>query len=228
MKHVARLVTLIALPFLVMSCAEDTGSPVDPPNKNTATSESGGVTAEEAAKTALSVGDQMPAFELPDSRNRMITSAHLLKDKNLVVVFYRGGWCPYCNTYLKKFQDKLPEIEAAGGELVAISAENPDDSLSTEEKNRLKFHVLSDKRLAYSRKFGLVFELAAETNRRYKENGIDLIVDNDMDRPELPISATYVINRSGKIVFAFVEPDYKQRAEPETVIARLKELKPVA
>ena len=92
----------------------------------------------------------------------------------------------------------------------------------------MKFHVLSDKTLAYSRKFGLVYELAAETNRRYKENGIDLVVDNDMDRPELPISATYVVNKSGKIVYAFIEPDYKQRAEPGTVIARLKELKPGA
>jgi len=171
----------------------------------------------------------MPGFELPDARNNIVRSRELLKESNLVVVFYRGGWCPFCNMYLKKLQDNLPAIESAGGKLVAISAENPDDSLSTEEKNKLKFHVLSDKSLEYARKFNLVYQLPDETDEKYKKKGINLVVDNDMVKPELPISATYIVNQEGKIVYDFVDPDYKKRLEPEKVIEELRKIsKPAA
>ena len=214
---------LFVLVFLAAACAnvakkeaqdvKEAGVPAGTPESF--------VTAEQAAKTALKDGDAMPAFDLPDAAGKRVSSETLLRDSNLVVVFYRGGWCPFCNIYLKKLQDRLPEIENAGGTLVAISAENPDDSLSTLEKNNLKFAVLSDRNLEYARKFNLVYQLEAETDKRYKNKGIDLVVDNDMMKPELPISATYIVNRDGKIVYSFVDPDYKKRLEPETVIDEL-------
>lgn len=186
------------------------------------------VSAEQAAQNALKTGDKMPLFELPDSKKNVVKSSELLKDSNLVVVFYRGGWCPFCNIYLKKLQDRLADIKAAGGELVAISAENPDDSLSTVEKDNLKFYVLSDAKLAFARKVGLVYQLPDKTDAKYKEMGIDLVGNNDMDKPELPVSATYAVNQNGEIVYAFVEPDYKQRAEPDIVIAELQKIKKAA
>lgn len=219
------ILVILATVLFAVGCAEvprqaESEPPVDKP----VGVETQAVTAEQAAQTALKAGDQMPAFELPDSKGKKVSSAELLKSSNLVVVFYRGGWCPFCNTYLKALQENIDEIEANGAKLVAISAENPDDSLSTEQKNNLKFYVLSDKGLEYARMFKLVYQLPAETNEKYKENGIDLVVDNDMDKPELPISATYIVNREGKIVYDFVDPDYKKRLEPEKVIAELKKL----
>lgn len=227
MISIRAIFVIVFLSVIGMSCAGEAEIPTGPDNPPADVEEPGseGLTAEQAAKTALKVGDKMPGFELPDSRNSIVKSEELLKKGNLVVVFYRGGWCPFCNTYLKELQDELDAIESAGGTLVAISAENPDDSLSTEEKNSLRFHVLSDKDLSYARKFRLVYELAAETNKKYKENGIDLVVDNDMNKPELPISATYVVDQKGDIVFAFVEPDYKKRAGPEVIIEELNKLK---
>lgn len=183
------------------------------------------VTVEDAAKSALKKGSKMPNFSLPDSSNNIVKSTELLDKSNLVVVFYRGGWCPFCNLYLKKLQNNLDEIKAAGGELVAISAENPDDSLTTEQKNSLKFYVLSDKNLDYAREMGLVYQLPEETNTKYKGSGIDIVGNTGMEKPELPISATYIVNQKGEIVYSFVEPDYKKRAEPETVIAELKKIK---
>jgi peroxiredoxin len=183
------------------------------------------VSVEDAVKNALKNGDTMPAFSLPDSKNKTVTSEALLKESNLVVVFYRGGWCPFCNTYLKKLQDQNDKIEAAGGKLVAISAENPDDSLTTEQKHNLTFHVLSDKNLDFARRFGLVYELPATTDEKYQEMGIDLVSSNDMEKPELPISATYIVNKESKIVYSFVNPDYKKRLEPETIISELEKLK---
>lgn len=183
------------------------------------------VTPEEAAKNALNVGAKMPSFTLPDDKNQQVSSNDLLKQGNLVVVFYRGAWCPYCNTYLRKLQKNLSEIEANGGKLVAISVENPDTSLAVAQKNEVKFTVLSDKHLDLARQFGIVYQLAPDVNEKYKGYGIDLVKQNETETPDLPLSATYIVNQKGEIIYAFLEPDYKQRAEPAVIIEHLAKIK---
>ncbi|MEP6848401.1 MAG: peroxiredoxin-like family protein, partial [Acidobacteriota bacterium] len=102
------------------------------------------VSPEEAVKTALTVGATMPSFTLKDATGNDVRSDVLLKESNLVVVFYRGSWCPFCNTYLHTLQGRLADINAAGGKLVAISVENPDASMAVAKKNELQYTVLSD------------------------------------------------------------------------------------
>lgn len=182
------------------------------------------VSADAAAASALSQGDEIPAFSLTDANGKMVSSSDLLKSGPVVLVFYRGAWCPYCNLYLRSLQKSLPDIENAGGKLVAISVEEPDTSLSVVQKNELAYTVLSDPKLSTARKFGLVFELPAETNEQYKGFGIDLVKQNKMPKPELPISATYVVGKDGTIVFAHVDADYKKRAEPAAVIEALRSI----
>lgn len=184
------------------------------------------VSAEDAAKTALNAGAKIPAFELKDATGKLVRSDDLLKDGNLVLVFYRGAWCPYCNAYLRKLQKNLPLIKAAGGKLVAVSVENPDNSVNIIKKNELEFTVLSDPGLAVARKFGIVYELPKETSEKYKSKGFDLAKYNGLDKAELPLSATYVVNRQGEIVYAFLEPDYTKRAEPKEIIETLSKIKP--
>ena len=183
------------------------------------------VTAEEAAKTALKAGGKMPAFTLNDAANKTVSSADLLKQGNLVLVFYRGAWCPYCNLYLKKLQKSLGDIEANGGKLVAISVENPDKSLGVAQKNELEFTVLSDPNLDTARKFGIVYQLDSDTNEKYKSYGLDLVKMNGTAKPELPLSSTYIVNTGGEIVYAFHDPDYKNRAEPSVIIETLTKMK---
>ncbi|MEZ5425198.1 MAG: peroxiredoxin-like family protein [Pyrinomonadaceae bacterium] len=183
------------------------------------------VTAEEASKMALNVGAKMPSFNLSDPNGNFVSSEDLLKQGNLVVVFYRGAWCPFCNAYLHKLQMNLKEIEASGGKLVAISVENPDTSMSVAEKNKLEFTVLSDKHLDLARKFGIVYQLSPETNEKYKGYGIDLVKQNGTETPDLPLSATYIVKQNGEIAYAYLEPDYKQRLEPEIIIETLGKLK---
>lgn len=223
MKKLVLLVS-VSIAVFVSGCGFSETATNSRDSGQTVEADSNPVSVEEAAKTALKSGDTMPPFELPNANGQVIRSDQLLKEKNLVLVFYRGGWCPYCNTYLKKLQDNLSEIDSSGGALVAISAENPDDSLTTAQKHELRFHVLSDRQLSYARKFRLVYQIPEKTDQRYKGKGIDLVVDNEMDKPELPISATYIVNQKGKIVYDFVEPDYKKRATPEEVIGQLKKL----
>jgi peroxiredoxin len=111
------------------------------------------------SKTALNVGDKMPTFELPDAHGKTVSSVDLLADGALVIVFYRGAWCPYCNLYLHSLQEYLPEFESLGASLVAISGEPPDRSLEVEQKDSLTYPVLSDTALLASRKFGVVYEV---------------------------------------------------------------------
>ena len=183
------------------------------------------VSAEDAAKIALNVGAKMPAFTLNDSLGKSVSSKDLLKQGNLVVVFYRGAWCPFCNKYLHQLQQNLASIKASGGNLVAISVENPDRSMAIAKKNELQFTVLSDPNLTVARSFGIVYQLSDATNEMYKTHGLDLATYNSTEKAELPISATYIVNKKGKIVYAYIEPDYKKRAEPAVIIETLAKLK---
>ncbi len=183
------------------------------------------VSPQDAAKTALNVGGKMPEFTLSDATGKSVSSNDLLKQGNLVIVFYRGAWCPYCNKYLHKLQENLSEIKANGGNLVAISVENPDTSMTVSKKNELSFSVLSDPKFSVARKFGIVYELPKETNEKYKGYGIDLMKNNGTEKPELPLSTTYVVDSKGNIVYAWLEPDYSKRAEPADILKILAEQK---
>lgn len=180
---------------------------------------------ESAAKTALKAGGKMPAFELKDALGKTVKSEELLKQGNVVLVFYRGSWCPFCNVYLRKLQQNLSQIKSNKGVLVAVSVENPDNSLTVAKKNELEFTVLSDANLDVARQFGIVYQLAKATDELYKSHGLDIAKHNAMNTPELPLSATYIINQKGEIIYAFLEPDYKKRAEPQVIIETLSKIK---
>jgi len=140
----------------------------------------------------------------------------------VIVTFYRGGWCPYCNLELKAYQQILPEIAAAGASLVAISPEKPDDTLSTAEKNALSFEVLSDVGQKVGRAFGLVYEFTDELKSAYQGFGLDIPARNGAPGEwALPVSATYVIDRDGLIIYAYTGVDYRDRADPRDVLKAL-------
>ncbi|MBE9066245.1 AhpC/TSA family protein [Leptolyngbya cf. ectocarpi LEGE 11479] len=176
------------------------------------------------ADQALPVGAIAPDFELPDATGNVVKLSTLLKQGPVVINFYRGEWCPYCNLELRAFQNLLPEFKQAGASLVAISPELPDHSLSVTEKHSLEFAVLSDVGNTVSRQYGLVFTLDASLQPIYQGFGIDIPTSNGDDSYELPMPATYVIDQSGRIRYGFAEADYTQRAEPQDVLSVVKEL----
>jgi len=174
------------------------------------------------AGRALKAGDRIPDFDLPDATGKVVRSADLLAAGPLVISFYRGSWCPYCSLELKTLQQNLSEFRARGATLVAISPQTPDESLTTKEKNELAFPVLSDAGSKVARKFGLVFTLDETLKPIFKAFGIDLLAHNGVDTWELPIPATYVVAKSGKIVSACVDVDYRNRAEPAEILKWLE------
>ena len=175
------------------------------------------------AEQSANQGSAAPDFSLPNAHGEPVASEALWGDGPAVVSFYRGGWCPYCNVELKALQDRLPEIEALGARLVAITPETPDNALSTQEKNEIAFDVLSDDGNRVASAFGLTFRLPDAVNDIYKGFGIDLEASNGEASQTLPVPATFVIDKGGKVLRAFVDADYTQRLEPDEVIAALKE-----
>lgn len=174
---------------------------------------------------ALRSGQTAPDFTLPDAQGRPVTLSGLLRGGPVVITFYRGGWCPYCNIQLRAYQRVLPDIVALGGRLVAISPQSPDASLGTAEKNALEFDVLSDAGNAVARSFGLVFALPEELRDAMRSVGKLLPDINGDDSWELPVPATFVIAPDGQVVLGHVEVDYRLRLEPDAILAALRALR---
>jgi peroxiredoxin len=141
----------------------------------------------------------------------------------VILTWYRGGWCPYCNITLHYLQEYLPQFQAAGANLLALTPELPDSSLNTSEKHSLKFAVLSDLHNGVAKEYGIVFTLIEEVATAY-QNGFGLHEYNGDESNELPLSATYIIDQDGIVRWAFLDKDYRNRAEPADILVALKGL----
>ena len=175
---------------------------------------------------ALKIGDRVPDFTLPDPFGHDVSFKTLLAKGPVVVSFYRGEWCPYCNLELRAFQQALPQMQELGASLVAISPEKPEGGAAAIEKNALTFTVLSDFENKVARQFGIVFQVGEklqDLSKNLFKN--DLALRNGEGSYQLPVPATFVVDAEGIVRFAHVEVDYMTgRAEPEEVVAVLKGL----
>ena len=220
----------LALPLaalLAAGCAEPDAPAAAPPAPEPAAEATvipAAETAEVAANRALSEGDRAPDFALPAASGETVRLSRLLTEGPVVLTFYRGAWCPYCNTQLRDYQENLDRFRAAGASLVAVSPQTPDSSAATEGENALAFPVLSDVGNRVSQEYGLVFRVDDATRERYAAVGVDLARYNGTDGWELPVPATYVIGVDGVVEAAFVEADYSLRASVRDVLRALAAL----
>ena len=174
---------------------------------------------ESISKDALKVGALAKQFALPNALGNLIKLDKLLEQNDYIVLnFYRGVWCPYCNMELKALQDMNDEFKKFGAKIVAISPQTPDASLSTQENNELTFEVLSDEHNKIAKEYGLVFSLAQELRPIYSKFGIDIPTSNADDSFELPMPATYLIKKNGEILYSFIDEDYTKRCEPQIIL----------
>jgi peroxiredoxin len=172
---------------------------------------------------AVNVGDRAPDFTLPDATGEQVSLSTLLEKGPVVLVWYRGGWCPYCNMHLRAMQEALDAFGDHGATMVAVSPELPGRSLRTVGKNELAFPVLTDAGNRVAREYGLVFTLTDAVAERYRES-FDMTAWYGNDANELPLAATYVIDRGGVVRYAFLDADYRNRAEPGDVLDALETL----
>lgn len=180
------------------------------------------------ALIALQKGEQAPDFELPNAIGQPVVLSQVLAAGPAVVTFYRGQWCPYCSRYLNALEGAVSNIRALGAQLLAISPQTPDNSLSTREKLALSYEVLSDVGNIVARRYGIVYSLPEAMRGAYRDLGIDLPKYNGTDRFDLPVPATWVVAPDGGIVYAFVDVDHTRRPEPAGILAALRELRETA
>jgi peroxiredoxin len=177
------------------------------------------------AARALNVGDRAPAFRLPDSGRATVTSAELLAKGPLVVTFYRGAWCPYCNMDLQAIEAAASQIRSLGASLVAISPQTPASSSKSQRDNALSFPILSDHGGEIAAAFGLRWRVEEELKAVMTAFKVDLAVFNSEPSWTLPMPARYVIAPDGVIAYSEVNPDYTRRPDPSELLPILQRLR---
>src|SRR3984885_9284426 len=171
---------------------------------------------------AVKAGDRLQPFILEDATRTPVSLGQLVEAGPAVIVFYRGGWCPYCNLALRTYQrELLPELDAFRARLVAISPQSPDQSLSTAEKAELAFTVLSDPGNRVARSVGIVFQQAEEVLEAQRKLGLDLAQVNAEGSTQLPRPTVLIVDHNRTVRFADVQPDYTARTEVADILAAL-------
>jgi peroxiredoxin len=178
----------------------------------------------ETASRALKVGDAMPTFLLPNAEGHLVFSDELLKRGPLVVNFFRGNWCPYCRQALEALEAALPRIAAAGGQLVALTPDTGTHLAATNGGHRLTYEILSDVDGAVGLQFGVLFRAPEPYRALLTDYGIDLAARHGNESCFIPMPATFVVDQSAVIRYAFVNVDFTRRAEPDEIIEVLRTL----
>lgn len=174
---------------------------------------------------ARQTGDSIPEVCLPNARGEITKLADKLSAGPIVLNFYRGGWCPFCNLELKALTNILPEIQQLGAQLIGISPETPDTTQQTVNQHGIAFEVLSDLGNKTARSFGLVMQVYESMRPLYLQWGLNLPAANGDDSWEIPIPATYVVDQHGIIRAAYVDKDYTKRMEPSEIVRALEQIK---
>lgn len=182
------------------------------------------ITASFSAQSAIKVGDTIPEFHLPNAVGKELSLAELLNKGPLLLVFYRGEWCPFCNLALVDLQKHLASFIAKGVTVAAVSPELPSQSLTMVEKNDLRFEVLSDVGNHFARKLGLVWKQPDTLRPIFERFGFDLKVRNGDDSFEVPIPATLLVDTKGVIRNVHITPDYTKRLPAEVALDWVAEL----
>ncbi|WP_347216418.1 peroxiredoxin-like family protein [Chryseobacterium sp.] len=172
-------------------------------------------------ENSIQVGDQMPEFLLPNTLGKMISSEEVLKNGKMILAFYRGSWCPYCNLELKFLQDHLSIIKDKRAVLIAISPQSQDHALSMVEKNNLEFEVLTDIDNNFAKKLGIAIQLQDFVLPYYKGLGIDLLDFNKSNENFLPVPAVFVVDENRVVTYKFLDVNYMNRVDVEELINSL-------
>jgi len=170
------------------------------------------------AATVLPIGAKAPAFEVPDHEGNVVSSSELLTKRKLVLCFIRGRWCPFCVGQMEAMNLVLPQVERAGAALVAISPQTVKQSFFMHDQHQFRFPLLSDAGNKVARQFGLTYRVPASQEAVYRRAFVNLPFTNGDDSWELPIPATYILDRDGTILYASANEDYTERPEPAEIV----------
>ena len=169
----------------------------------------------------LFINSKAPDFRAKDQTGMEIHLKDVLKKGKVVLVFYRGQWCPYCNRQLKKLEDSLQLIISKGATLIAVTPEKPESITKTIEKTSATYSILFDEGLKIMNAYNVAFEVPENTLTRYRNTGIDIEKNNGTNEKYLPVPAVFIIDKESTIIYRFFEPDYKKRPTVEEILDNL-------
>ena len=179
----------------------------------------------EQGSDTIKLGQKVPTFELPNPEGALISLDDLLNKGPVVLTFYRGAWCPYCNLQLRALQTCLDEIHALGASLIAISPQVPDESMPKDEISEMDFIVLADQDANVASQYGVAWQVPEHLLQHMRvDRNLDLEIINNGNGSVLPIPATYVLGQDGVVTWRYVDVDYRTRSEPQDIIDALKKL----
>lgn len=167
-------------------------------------------------ENAINKNSQVPEFEIDGQ-----SFSSFYKKNPIVLKFYRGSWCPYCQLELKAYESFKAKIEAKGYKVIILTPDTKKEILKFKKKQNISYEIYSDKDNAIAKKFGVAFKLEEELSKLYKRFGINLKAAQGNEFDELPLPGTYVINQEGKITYAFIDVDYKKRLDPQELLTHL-------
>jgi len=171
--------------------------------------------------TGLNVGDTAPDFKAKNQHGNEVNLHKQLESGPVILVFYRGEWCPYCNKQLSALEDSIGLIKEKGAQLIAISPENSENIEKTIEKTKATYDVISDHSLSIMNAYKVSFQLDEETDAKYKKWGIDLTERNGSNGKNLPVPAVYIIGKDGKISYRYFDENYKNRPSVKVLLENL-------
>jgi peroxiredoxin len=174
--------------------------------------------ARHLASNILAVGAKAPAFDLPDHEGKIVSSSDLLAKGPLVLCFIRGRWCPFCVGQMEAMNLIVPQIQQAGAALVAISPQTVKQSFFMHDQHKLRFRLLSDGGNKIARQFGLTYRLPSLQEAVYRRAFVNLPFTNGDESWELPIPATYILDRGGAVLYSSANEDYTERPEPADLV----------
>lgn len=179
--------------------------------------------AQEAAEvTPVLTGTTIPDISLKSIEGESLQLRQLVAEKPTVLIFYRGGWCPFCNRHMAELQEAHSKLLDLGYRVLAISPDKPEYLKMSKQEKNLSYTLLSDSDMEAGKAFGLAFKVDKETVERYKKNGMDLAERSGYEHYLLPVPAVFLVNTDGMITFQYVNPDYKTRIKPEVLLAAAK------
>lgn len=173
------------------------------------------------APEGLFISSKAPDFKAKDQNGKEIRLKDEIKKGKVVLVFYRGEWCPYCNKELSRLQDSLQFIQEKGATVIAVSPEKPENVKKTLEKTKASYSVISDEGLKIMKAYDVEFEVQENTITRYRNTGIDIEKNNGNNGKFLPVPAIYVIDKEQTVTYRFFESDYRKRPAVADILKQL-------
>ena len=173
------------------------------------------------APEGLFLNSKAPDFKAKDQHGNDIRLKDLIKKGKVVLIFYRGEWCPYCNKYLQRLEDSLQLVKDKGATLIAVTPEQPENISKTIEKTKAEYSIVHDENLKIMKAYEVEFEVPENTLKRYRNTGIKLDEANGKNGNYLPVPATYVIDKEGAVIYRFFNQDYKKRPSVKEILDHL-------